>query len=152
MGKPAGFIHPRVLTALAADSGIVECFGMTVLRAEDGVCEIEAVVPQSLVNAAGFAHGSMAFALLDTACAYALGSLEVRGVTVNANTTYVRGAAAGANMTAKVEVVSRSRRVASLRGEAFIKSDGETGNGLKLAAHGTFVFQLIEVTASGGTP
>ena len=137
MADSKGFIHPRVQLALAADQGILECFGMSVLRAEDGVCEIEAVVPQELVNAAGFAHGSLAFALLDTGCAYALGSLEVRGVTVNANTTYVKGATAGANMYAKVEVVSRSRRVASLRGEAFIDKE--------LAAHGTFVFQLIEV-------
>ena len=145
MGNSAGFVHPRVRTALAADKGIVECFGMSVLRAEDGTCEIEAIVPEELVNAAGFAHGSMAFALLDTGCAYALGSLEVRGVTVNANMTYVKGAGVGANMYAKVEVVSRSRRVASLRGEAYIRSSPEPANDLELAAHGTFVFQLIEV-------
>lgn len=142
MANSKGFIHPGVLAALAADQGIVECFGMSVLRAEDGICEIQAIVPQKLVNAAGFAHGSMAFALLDTACAYALGSLEVQGVTVNANTTYVKGAGAGANMYATVEVVSRSRRVASLRGEAFIEDDTEASKPLVLAAHGTFVFQL----------
>ena len=117
---------------------------MTVEAAHEGVCRLRATVPASLVNAAGFAHGGVAFALLDTACAYALGSLETRGVTINANTTFVKGAAAGSELEAVVNVVSRSRRVATLRGEVFLLDDGER----VLAAHGSFVFQLIEVRAS----
>ncbi len=137
-------IHPRVAQALEADQGILQVFGMSVETAHAGVCRLRATVPGALVNAAGFAHGSIAFALLDTACAYALGSLETRGVTVNANTTYVKGAAAGSELEAVVSVASRSRRVATLRGEVFLLDDGER----VLAAHGSFVFQLIEVTAS----
>ena len=113
---------------------------MTVQLARDGRCEITAQVPAQLVNAAGFAHGSVAFSLLDTACAYALSSLEVRGVTVNANTTYVAGAEAGQSLTAIITVVSRTRRTASLRGEVYLQ-DGEAR---KLAAHGSFVFQLLD--------
>ena len=117
---------------------------MSVETAHAGVCRLRANVPASLVNAAGFAHGGVAFALLDTACAYALGSLEARGVTINANTTFVKGAAAGSELEAVVSVVSRSRRVATLRGEVFLLEDGES----VLAAHGSFVFQLIEVRTS----
>lgn len=134
-------LHPRVAAAIEADRGILNTFGMDVRYARDGRCEITSEVPAQLVNAAGFAHGSVAFSLLDTACAYALGSLEVRGVTVNANTTYVAGAAAGQSLTAVVTVVSRTRRTASLRGEVYLQE----GEARTLAAHGSFVFQLIEV-------
>ena len=135
----ADLIHPRVALALDADQGIVDTFGTTVLEARDGVCRLRLEVPEHLVNAAGFGHGSLAFAILDTGCAYALGSLECRGVTVNANMTYVRGAEAGACLEAEVSVVSRSRRLATLRGEAYLVASGER----QLAAHGTFVFQLL---------
>lgn len=144
MASVSDDIHPRVIAAIDADQGILQNFGMSVLRATAGSCEMAATVPAALVNAAGFAHGAIAFALLDTACAYALGSLEVRGVTVNANTTYVKGAEAGAKLDAKVEVISRSRRVATLRGEVFVVTDSDR----QLAAHGSFVFQLIDVKTS----
>mgnify|MGYP001297951105 CR=1 FL=1 len=114
---------------------------MQVKRAEDGVCEVTADVPVHLVNAAGFGHGSIAYSLMDTACAYAIGSLEVRGVTVNGSVTYVRGARGGDKLRGQVQVMSRTRRTATLRGEVFI--EGEEGP--QLAAHGSFVFQLIEV-------
>ena len=137
----ADFIHPRVEPVIAQDRGILESFGMQVKRAEDGVCEVTADVPVHLVNAAGFGHGSIAYSLMDTACAYAIGSLEVRGVTVNGSVTYVRGARGGDKLRGQVQVMSRTRRTATLRGEVFI--EGEEGP--QLAAHGSFVFQLIEV-------
>ncbi|MGI9324447.1 MAG: PaaI family thioesterase [Pseudomonadales bacterium] len=134
-------IPPRVAAVVAQDQSILDVFGMRVMSAQDGACEINCVVPETLINAAGFAHGSIAFSLMDTACAYALGSLDIRGVTLNGNTTYVRGAQAGSTLRARVSVVSRTRRIVSLRGEVFVESDA----GSELAAHGTFVFQLIEV-------
>ena len=135
-------IHPRVQLTLEQDRGILDAFGMTVTRAQDGVCEAQCEVPATLVNAAGFGHGSIAFSLLDTACAYAIGSTEHRGVTVNANVTYVRGLTAGARASARVEIASRSRRVATLTGKVYLETQGQAP---QLAAHGTFVFQLIEV-------
>ncbi len=135
----AELIHPRIAQVISLDQDILSSFAMTVHTALDGVCIIDCVVPQQLVNAAGFAHGSLAFALLDTACAYALGSLEVQGVTINANTTYVRGAQAGSELRGRVEVVSRGRRVATLTGEVTMA----TADGPKLSAHGSFVFQLM---------
>ena len=133
-------IHPRVEAALVADQGILESFGMTVGSARDGRCEISATVPAALVNAAGFAHGSVAFAIMDTACAYAITSLEVRGVTLSANTSYVKAAQPGSRLRGRVELASRTRSVATLRGEVFLVS----AEGEALAAHGSFVFKLID--------
>ena len=134
-------IDPRVLQALEQDRGIVETFGLTLEKALDGRCEFSCVVPQSLVNAAGFAHGSVVFTLLDTGCAYALSSLGVRGVTLNANTTYIKAAQGGSRLTATASVVSRTRRTATLRGEVYLADGGEQ----LLAAHGSFVFQLLAI-------
>ncbi len=133
-------IHPRVAAVVKEDRGILDTFKMTLVKAWQGECEISAAVPAALVNAAGFAHGGMAYALMDTACAYALGSLEVRGVTISGNVNYVRGAKAGTVMRATVAIASRTRRVATFRCELFVEEE----DGQKLAAHGSFVFQLIE--------
>jgi len=134
-------IHPRVAEVVAGpDRAIMASFGMTVVQAADGCCEMAALVTRELINASGFGHGGIAFSIMDTACAYALSSTEVRGVTVNANVTYVKGVVAGSQLFGRAEIASRTRRVATLRGEVSLATE----NGLELAAHGTFVFQLIE--------
>jgi len=141
MTDPNSMIPPQVAAVVAQDQRILDVFGMEITAAADGECTMRCVVPENLINAAGFAHGSIAFSLMDTACAYALGSLAIRGVTINGSTTYVSGAEAGSVLNTKVWVVSRTRRIVSLQGEVFIDTD----EGEKLAAHGSFVFQLIEV-------
>jgi len=122
-----------------ADRDILEVFGMQVVHAYAGRCVVQAQVPPKLINAAGFAHGSIAYALLDTACAYALASISLRGVTVHGDTTYVAAAKAEDSLMAQVDILSHSRRTASLRGECYIEGTGDK----KLCAHGSFVFQLI---------
>ena len=139
-GSVSGY-PSHVAEVIARDQSILDSFGMTVSGAKDGVCEIKCIVPETLVNAAGFAHGSIAYSLMDTACAYALGSLGVRGVTLNGNTTYVKGAQANSTLHGKVSVVSRTSRIVSLKGEVFLQTD----TGVELAAHGNFIFQLIVV-------
>lgn len=125
--------------ALIADQGIFDTFGLTVLSIADGVCELSCLVPETLINAKGFAHGSIAFAVMDTACAYALRSVGVSGVTTHGDTHFVRGAGAGDRLYVRVEVISRSRRIATLRGETFLDpADGER----QLSAHGSYSFQL----------
>ncbi len=133
-------IHPRIVDVMHRDGSILETFGARVERAWGGECMMQATVPAALVNAADFAHGAVAFALLDTACAYALGSIDLSGVTLNANTSYVRGARAGSTLTAQVSVVSQTRRIATLRGEVHLLE----AHAPVLAAHGTFVFQLLQ--------
>ena len=141
-------IAPRVMEVVQQDQGILKTFNMQVVHAWDGVCEIVSQIPANMVNASGFAHGSIAFSMMDTACAYALGSTERRGVTVHGDTTYVRGGVAGSTFKARVQIASASKRVATLRGEVFVQLDvEETDNSESsvewaLAAHGAYVFQL----------
>lgn len=129
--------------ALLADQGIMDTFGLSVLSIADGVCELACTVPDVLINAKGYAHGSIAFAAMDTACAYALRSLSVSGVTTHGDTHFVRGAASGDRLYVRVEVISRSRRTATLRGETFLEPDPSLADGERtLIAHGSFAFQL----------
>lgn len=125
---------------LAMDKGILDAFGIEVLRVENGTCEISSCVPDTMVNAGGYAHGSIVYSLMDTACAYALRSKGRRGVTVHGDVNYMRGGQAGTIFRAVVKVSSLTRRVATLRGEVFVDLEGEPS---ELAAHGSFVFQLV---------
>jgi uncharacterized protein (TIGR00369 family) len=131
-------ISEHVVDAITGDQGILDAFGMKVVSAIEGQCDIHCQVPHSLVNAGGFAHGSIAFSLIDTAAAYAIRSTGSQGVTSTANITYVKGAVGGDSLEARVVVLSQTRRVASLRGEVYLLTNGER----VLAAHGSLVFQL----------
>jgi uncharacterized protein (TIGR00369 family) len=131
-------ISEHVVDAITGDQGILDAFGMKVVSAIEGQCDIHCQVPHSLVNAGGFAHGSIAFSLIDTAAAYAIRSTGSQGVTSTANITYVKGAVGGDSLEAKVVVLSQTRRVASLRGEVYLLTNDER----VLAAHGSLVFQL----------
>ena len=132
-------IDARQQEVLKKDAGILDHFGMRFIRAEQGVCEMEATVMPELINAAGLAYGGLVFALADIACAYAVGSLGTRGATINANLNYVRAASAGQRIVGRAEVVSRSRRLVSLRTEV-VTDDADS----RLLAHGTFSFMLLE--------
>lgn len=131
-------IAPRVQTVIEEDRGILQNFGMQVMKAWQGECVIQCQVPSSMVNAAGFAHGSIVYALMDTACAYCLGSVETRGVTIQGDVKYVKGGQADSQFEARVSLASRTRRLATLRGEVFLLDSGSP----ELAAHGSFVFAL----------
>lgn len=129
-------VHPNVERVFGLDEGVANLFGYEVEQASEGQCVIRAIVSKQFVNAAGFGHGSLAFTLMDTASAYAVASTESMGVTVNANVTYVKPVSAGDEMLASSSILTRSKRMVSLRSEVLV--DGS------LIAHGTFMFQLLE--------
>jgi uncharacterized protein (TIGR00369 family) len=134
MKKPNAFAQRLI----QGDTAIRENFGIEVLSADAGHSELALVVTDAWVNAAGFTHGSVAYAMMDSACAYACGSLDVLGLTTSGNVTYVRGSQAGARLRATAKVVSQSRRVMTFTTE--VVDDQE-----RLLAHGSFVFQLVEM-------
>lgn len=132
-------LSEEIQNGLVADQGIMDTFGLEMVTIDQGVCELTCDVPDTLINAKGFAHGSIAFAVMDTACAYALRSAGVSGVTIHGDTHFVRGAGAGDRLFARVEIVSRSHRLATLRGETFLVGPDDEK---QLSAHGSFVFKL----------
>lgn len=129
-------ISPHAQQIIASDESVQARFGIQVTQAEGGVCRLQATADSGWVNAAGFIHGSVAYALMDSACAYACASQNVLGVTVNGNITYVKGIKAQTQLVAIARVQSQSRRVMSLTAE--VQDTDES-----LVAHGTFLFQLL---------
>ena len=133
MNKPNAFAQQLI----QGDTTIRENFGIEVLSADAGNAELVLVVTDAWVNAAGFTHGSVAYAMMDSACAYACASLDVLGLTTSGNVTYVRGSQAGVRLRATAKVVSQSRRVMTFTTE--VVDDQQ-----RLLAHGSFIFQLVE--------
>jgi uncharacterized protein (TIGR00369 family) len=129
-------IRPNVQRVFELDQGVAQPFGYEVVQAGEGQCVLKVVVREQFVNAAGLAHGSLAFTLMDTASAYAIASLDSMGVTINANRTYVKGVSAGDELITRASIFTRSKRILSMRSEVLVKE--------AVVAHGSFVFQLLE--------
>ena len=106
------------------------------LSAQDGDCELHLVVDQGWINAAGYTHGSVAYAVMDSACAYASASLQKLAVTVNGNVTYTRGTQEGARLNVRAQLLSQSKRVMTFNAQIVDERE-------RLIAHGSFVFQII---------
>lgn len=128
-------IVPSAQELIDSDKSIQEHFSIQVHHAANGECRLSAKVDRVWLNGAGFVHGSVAYALMDSASAYACASKGVRGLTINGTVTYVRGSQAEAELVATAKVLNQSRRVMSLGAEV-TNAQGE------LLAHGSFLFQL----------
>ena len=70
-----------------SDDSVRKRFGFEVVSAADGACQLKAAIDSGWLNGAGFIHGSVCYALMDSACAYACASRQVLGVTTNGNIT-----------------------------------------------------------------
>ncbi len=129
-------IHPSAQKVLDGDAQIRASYGMVVTRAQAGGCDLHLIVDQDWINAAGYTHGSVAYAVMDSACAYASASLQKLAVTVNGNVTYTRGTQQGAKLFVSAELLSQSKRVMTFNSRIV---DAQQ----RLVAHGSFVFQII---------
>lgn len=124
-----------VAKAVAADQSMLNHYGMEFVSAADGRALLRAVVSGRMVNAAGYANGALTFALADTACAYALNSAGARGLTLNANISYLRAAKTGMLLEASAQVVKLGGRVAHLQADVRCGED--------CIAKGTFTFMRV---------
>lgn len=127
-------MQAEVLRVLEADKGFLDHYGMECVAAAHGRAVVRTQVADKMVNAAGHAHGGLAFALADSASAYALLSAGVRGVTLNANLSYLAAAREGMALEAVAQIVKVGSRVAHL--------EAEVRSGEQRIARGTFVFML----------
>ena len=133
MNRPNAFAQQLI----QGDTAIRENFGIEVLSADAGHSELALVVTDAWVNAAGFTHGSVAYAMMDSACAYACASLDVLGLTTSGNVTYVRGSQTGARLRA----TAKGGQPKPPSHDIYHPSVDDQE---QLLAHGSFVFQLVE--------
>lgn len=96
---------------IARDGGVLERLNIRVDQSGSKGVRLRMTVADDMVNAGGYCHGGMLFALADTACAYALAEAGSGPVTMDAGITYLRPASAGDTVAAETEVVRAGRRV-----------------------------------------
>ena len=124
-----------VLQVVKADRVMLDHYGMEFVSAAEGRALLRAEVAGKMMNAAGYANGALTFALADTACAYALNSAGARGVTLNANISYLKAAKTGMSLEASAQVIKLGSRVAHLEAKVRCGEDR--------IARGTFTFMLV---------
>ncbi len=96
---------------IARDGPVLERLNIRVVRSASGAVRLEMEVADDMVNAGGYCHGGLLFALADTACAYALAEAGSGPVTVDAGITYLLPARTGDLVAAEPEIVRAGRRV-----------------------------------------
>ena len=93
------------------DGGVLERLNISVDQSGVAGIRLEMQVAEDMVNAGGYCHGGLLFALADTACAYALAESGSAPATLDAGITYLRPATAGDRVFAETEVVRAGRRI-----------------------------------------
>jgi acyl-CoA thioesterase len=96
---------------IARDGRVLERLNISVDGSGSAGVRLKMKVAEDMVNAGGYCHGGMLFALADTACAYALAEAGSGPVTLDAGITYLRPATAGDLVAAVPEVVRAGRRI-----------------------------------------
>jgi uncharacterized protein (TIGR00369 family) len=135
--------HRRALESLYRHAPVNGLFESRIEIAEPGLARIRFEVREELFHAAGAAHGTLYFKMMDDAAFYACNSLVADRflLTTAFNLLFTRPLRAGP-ATAEGRWVSGRRRV--LIGEArLLDSDGE------LAASGTGTFMRSHIPLSG---
>lgn len=117
-------------------------YGIRLLKAGDGTCQMVMKVREDMLNAYGAAHGAIIYALADCAFAVACNSYGVKGVALSATVQYRRPAGCGDELTAEASEESRGRTtalymirirnaenklVATMEGLAFLSRQNEVG-------------------------
>ena len=96
---------------LAADAPVLERLGIRVGVRDADTLLLHLNVVDNMLNAGGFCHGGLLFALADTACAYALAEKGLTPATVDAGISYLQPALCGDRVTAAASVVKAGRLI-----------------------------------------
>ncbi len=103
------FVDDVLTDILDRDRAMLEYFGLEFVDAADGTARLTAVAKAEMLNSHEVAHGGLAFVLADTAAAYAMASLGLRGVTVGSTMAFTAPIRAGRPAHATAEVTARGR-------------------------------------------
>ena len=119
---------------LAADEEMLERLGIELVSATEERVTLRGRPHPDLHNSFGIVHGSHAFALMDTAAAYALAVREIHAATIGSHISLTRPVTTDVEVMAHAQVMTAGRTLATVRAELTV--DG------KLAALATFQFAV----------
>ncbi len=119
---------------LAADGVMLERLGIELVSATKEGVTLRGRPHSDLHNSFGIVHGSHAFALMDTAAAYALAAREIHAATIGSHMTLARPVTADVEVMAHAQVMTAGRTLATVRAEVTVDK--------KLAGLATFQFAV----------
>ncbi len=88
--------------------------GFTFVHLEEGECHLEMKVRKEMLNGFGTLHGGIAYALADSALAFAVNSYGKISPLINGNMNYARAAKEGDVLLAKAKVIYLGNKKADI--------------------------------------
>tara|TARA_B110000003_G_scaffold112348_1_gene114973 strand:+ start:77 stop:481 length:405 start_codon:yes stop_codon:yes gene_type:complete len=97
--------------------------GMEILSASNGSAVVELKVRDDMTNGFGIAHGGIAYALADSALAFASNSLGSKAVSIETSISHTKPVKAGDTLKASTKLKDKSNRLARFEVEVRNEQD-----------------------------
>jgi len=98
---------------LARRDRMMQTFGIELIAARPGACELQLTVTAEHLNAHGTCHGAVLYALADCAFAFSCNAYGTVAVGIDTHMSFSLAANEGDRVRAVAEEVARSRRLAT---------------------------------------
>ncbi len=82
-------IPESVVQEMMKNDFFSQWLGIEVLEVTEGTCKLKMVVKKDMLNGFGIAHGGIAFALADSALAFAANSRNKKSLVLDANISFI---------------------------------------------------------------
>ena len=102
----------RVVARMMERDAFSKWLGIEVMEVKPGSCVLRMAVREEMDNGFQITHGGIAYCLADSALAFASNSHGSHAVSIETSISHVRPVRSGDVITAKVEELSRSNRIA----------------------------------------
>ncbi|MCL4166478.1 UNVERIFIED_CONTAM: hypothetical protein GTU68_043297 [Idotea baltica] len=99
-----------------------QLLGMKISKTGLGVCHVELMVREDMVNGFGIAHGGITYSLADSAFAFACNSYGEVAVSIETSISHIARVSVGDVLLAKARMISRSRKLGIYEVEVYNKA------------------------------
>ena len=113
MNEDFGNIHPIVKKLLVGDR-MTKWLKAEVLESRPGFCKLQMTAREEMANGFGIIHGSITFALADSAIAFASNAHGRHAVSLNTSIRHLAPVLVGDLITAEATVTKLKHRVANV--------------------------------------
>lgn len=128
----------KVVEKMFAGDAYSQWLGITIISVEVGRCALSMTLRSDMLNGFGLAHGSITYAVADSALAFASNSHGKKCLSIDTQISHLRPCKEGDVLTAEARELSRSKKlgrydveiknqngelVAHFRGTVFIKDE-----------------------------
>ncbi|MFM9422791.1 MAG: hotdog fold thioesterase [Bacteroidota bacterium] len=101
----------QIVSEMMARDSMSQWMGIQVITISPGNCKLEMVVREPMLNGFRIAHGGVAYALADTALAFASNAHGIKCYSVETSISHVKTVELNDTLTTKVEEKSLSKRI-----------------------------------------